>query len=341
MSTEEQLQYNSGIGEMMDSMQSSLKGDIADAQQQITKLQGSLRSDSMSNNNNRQDIENSLSEYYSVESLVSKISSLKRKLQEVTKASKRREHEQKNLVEVQIQMLKAELRMSQQVTNRVGDPNRRTLQQTQFIPCRSLRPNSRMGRDEYLSTRRTQEFLDQKLSRAMSTACDVSARNEALMSENSKLREEVSRLRQENTDLLLFAKDSQTDAHVLRAQVVTNVAHRASLLKRLSRTSQQKQDLESNLTSLANRFVLDMQEEALEEELDRWAQIDDISSQSRSITPRSRRSMAKTSRSPIFVNNVGIAIEIGFIVVTTNIMGLSLINLIAEIFEWRIGEILE
>lgn len=59
---------------------------------------------------------------------------------------------EKNLVEVQIQMLKAELRMSQQVTNRVGDPNRRTLQQTQFIPCRSLRPNSRMGRDEYLST---------------------------------------------------------------------------------------------------------------------------------------------------------------------------------------------
>lgn len=57
-------------------------------------------------------------------------------------------------------------------------------------------------------------------------------------------------------------QDSQTDAHVLRAQVVTNVAHRASLLKRLSRTSQQKQDLESNLTSLANRFVLDMQEEA-------------------------------------------------------------------------------
>lgn len=62
------------------------------------------------------------------------------------------------------------------------------------------RPNA------YMHRRRTQEALDQKLGRAMQEANDVAVRNDALMAENVQLRQEVARLRQENTDLLLFAK---------------------------------------------------------------------------------------------------------------------------------------
>ena len=57
-----------------------------------------------------------------------------------------------------------------------------------------------------MTRRRAQEALDQKLQRAMQEAHDVALRNDALMAENTNLRQEVARLRQENTDLLLFAK---------------------------------------------------------------------------------------------------------------------------------------
>lgn len=56
-------------------------------------------------------------------------------------------------------------------------------------------------------------------------------------------------------------QDSQTDSHVLRAQVVTNVAHRAQLLRRLGRTERDRHQLEGNLSSLAGRFVRGMQED--------------------------------------------------------------------------------
>ncbi|EGD74626.1 hypothetical protein PTSG_05990 [Salpingoeca rosetta] len=297
--------YDTGVGRALDSMHLSLKGDIQDTKDHISRLRSQLSSpkgrsqqryttddddggDDDGGDGYEYDDTTDNTEQINVQALLEENEILKRKLRRANKQAQRREVE----LEVELQRLREEL----QRLHRSG-LHHEPLERSKLKE--PLRPPSRSSRAEYLKTRRAQEALDQKLTRAMTEANDVALRNDALMAENTQLRQEVARLRQENTDLLLFAKDSQTDTRVLRAQVVTNVAHRAALLRRLGRSERDKHQLEGNLASLSQRFVRSTQEDEQEQEMLRWARIDALSR-----TPRSQSSSSRQPRRAARTRNI-------------------------------------
>ncbi|CAI8049949.1 hypothetical protein GBAR_LOCUS27483 [Geodia barretti] len=68
---------------------------------------------------------------------------------------------------------------------------------------------------------------------------DVIRKNEVVMIENRGLRAEVRRLHMENSHLLHRVRFSDSNAHYMRNQVVSNVADRAELLQRLEKAETQ------------------------------------------------------------------------------------------------------
>lgn len=95
-------------------------------------------------------------------------------------------------------------------------------------------------------------------------------RNQSLLNELQSRRVENQRLRQDNAQLLLSAKDALTDADLLKAQVVTSVHDRAELLHRLDVSKNEAKQWQRQLQSTAEAMVRRHQVEKAAEEARRW-----------------------------------------------------------------------
>jgi hypothetical protein len=82
-------------------------------------------------------------------------------------------------------------------------------------------------------------------------------RNQSLINELTDRRVENGRLRKDNAQLLLHAKDVGADAKLLRAQVSTNVQDRTDLVRRLhvskDEANQWKQQLQNTAETMVKR----------------------------------------------------------------------------------------
>lgn len=110
-------------------------------------------------------------------------------------------------------------------------------------------------------------------------------RNQELLSELGNRRTENFRLRQDNSHLLLHAKDANQGSHLLRAQVTTSVANRAELLRNLECQKEETQKWKKQLQRTAERMVQRHQLERAAEEEARWDRIELLGERSRN-SPR-------------------------------------------------------
>jgi chromosome segregation ATPase len=105
---------------------------------------------------------------------------------------------------------------------------------------------------------------------------DVIRKNEVVLVENRGLRAEVRRLHVENSDLLRKVRFADSNAHYMRNQVVSNIADRAELLRRLDKAETQYKELECSLTQQAAEWVRQKRREKKAEKTIRWAQVEPI-----------------------------------------------------------------
>eukprot|EP00051_Salpingoeca_urceolata_P018002 m.250488 g.250488 ORF g.250488 m.250488 type:complete len:369 (+) comp19099_c1_seq7:248-1354(+) len=120
-------------------------------------------------------------------------------------------------------------------------------------------------------------------------------RNQTLLSESDNLRHKLSGFQRENQELILTAKHAQKDAHLLRAQVTTNVSDRAHLQRRLEESKRCQRQLAQQLNSQARSMIQRYQDERdLEEDL-RWERIETISAQEQSSRLRLKQPVSRNS----------------------------------------------
>lgn len=94
---------------------------------------------------------------------------------------------------------------------------------------------------------------------------DIVRKNETVLVENASLKADIQRLRVENEELMKKVRFADSNAYYMRNQVVTNVADRAELIKRLDRTEAQYRELEQSLAKQASDWIAQKRLEAQKE----------------------------------------------------------------------------
>eukprot|EP00049_Salpingoeca_infusionum_P022273 m.5881 g.5881 ORF g.5881 m.5881 type:complete len:312 (+) comp5100_c0_seq2:104-1039(+) len=137
--------------------------------------------------------------------------------------------------------------------------------------------------------RREQEAELAAMTAKMGTMQHLATRNQQLLIQNDELRREVAKLRRETTQLLLYIKDTEQDSRTLQAQVVTSMAHRDQVQRRLDQSLLQQQQLEVQLDSVALTRVEGYRESKRMDAEDRWRRLEQQASE----PPKPSRSRAK------------------------------------------------
>lgn len=101
-------------------------------------------------------------------------------------------------------------------------------------------------------------------------------RNQSLINELTERRVENGRLRKDNAQLLLHAKDVGSDSKLLRAQVTTSVHDRTELIKKLNATREEANVWKHQLQSTAETMIRRHQYERASAEEARWDRLEEL-----------------------------------------------------------------
>ena len=115
-------------------------------------------------------------------------------------------------------------------------------------------------------------------------------RNQSLINELTERRVENGRLRKDNAQLLLHAKDVGADSKLLRAQVTTSVHDRAELLRKLNATKEEAGVWKQQLQNTAETMIRRHQYERASAEEARWERLEELDINNESPSRRSYRS---------------------------------------------------